>query len=73
MSSDPSSGSRTDRRRFIAAAGMSALALPFARTANAQAKITCRIAHTEAVGSPMTLAFDKYTAILREKSGGRLL
>ncbi|MBP8294653.1 MAG: TRAP transporter substrate-binding protein [Burkholderiales bacterium] len=72
MSSDPSSGSRTDRRRFIAAAGMSALALPFARTANAQAKITCRIAHTEAVGSPMTLAFDKYTAILREKSGGRI-
>src|SRR4051812_7753636 len=63
---------RSNRRRFVAAAGLGALALPFSRFANAQAKFPCRIAHTEAAGSPLTLALDKYTAILREKSGGRI-
>ncbi|MBA3504159.1 MAG: TRAP transporter substrate-binding protein [Betaproteobacteria bacterium] len=72
MSSHSPFGTRTNRRRFLAAAGISALALPLARPLLAQAKITCRIAHSEAVGSPMTLAFDKFTAVLRDKSGGRI-
>ena len=72
MSSHPPSGVRTNRRRFIAAAGISAIALPFARQSMAQTKFACRIAHSEAVGSPITIAFDKYAAVLRDKSGGRI-
>ncbi len=60
------------RRRMIAAAGAGTLALALPRMAGAQAKISCRIAHSEAIGSPMTVAFDKYAAALRERSGGRI-
>ncbi len=60
------------RRRLIAATGAGTLALALPRIAGAQAKTTCRIAHSEAIGSPMTVAFDKYTVALREKSGGRI-
>ena len=60
------------RRRLIIAAGAGALGLSLPRLASAQAKIACRIAHSEAIGSPITVAFDKFTAVLREKSGGRI-
>ena len=40
--------------------------------ARAQQKYTCRIAHSEAVGSPLTIALDKYTTVLKDKSGGRI-
>ncbi len=60
------------RRRLIAAAGAGTLALAVPRLAGAQTKVSCRIAHSEAIGSPMTVAFDKYVAALREKSGGRI-
>jgi tripartite ATP-independent transporter DctP family solute receptor len=72
MNKQRMSAAGTGRRRLIAAAGAGTLALTLPRMAGAQAKITCRIAHSEAIGSPITVAFDKYTATLREKSGGRI-
>lgn len=38
----------------------------------AQQKILCRMAHSEAIGSPLTLAFEKWAKVLNERSGGRL-
>lgn len=38
----------------------------------AQQKFVCRIGHSEAIGSPLTLAFDAWTKTLNEKSGGRI-
>jgi TRAP-type transport system periplasmic protein len=60
-------------RRFLLASGATALAAPaISGSARAQARIICRIAHTEAVGTPITLAFEKWAGILRERSGGRI-
>jgi len=50
-----------------AAATMSA---PAIRRANAA--IEFRIAHVEAVGSPLTLAFDQWAKTIKEKSGGAI-
>jgi C4-dicarboxylate-binding protein DctP len=60
------------RRQLVLAAGAGALGLVLPRSASAQQKITCRIAHSEAIGSPLTVALEKYTLVLREKSGGRI-
>lgn len=68
-SHDPAS---PGRRRFVAAAGLAGLVLPHAGVLHAQAKFPCKVAHSEAVGSPLTLAFEKYTLLLRERSGGRI-
>src|SRR5262249_58574566 len=40
--------------------------------AHAQQKVTCRIGHSEAIGSPLTDAFEKWAKLLNEKSGGRI-
>jgi len=54
-------------------AGLAAAAvLPFGQGARAQAPFTCRIAHVEAIGSPLTEALDKWAKLLKEKSGGRI-
>jgi tripartite ATP-independent transporter DctP family solute receptor len=60
------------RRNLVLAAGAGALGLVLPRYAIAQQKFTCRIAHSEAIGSPLTVALEKYTLVLREKSGGRI-
>jgi C4-dicarboxylate-binding protein DctP len=52
----------------IAAAGV--IGAPM--VARAQQKFTCRIGHSEAIGSPLTNAFEKWAKILNEKSGGRI-
>ena len=63
----------TERRRVVLRAAAGALVLPWAGgTAFAQQKIICRIAHSEAVGSPLSDAFEKWAGILRERSGGRI-
>ncbi len=60
-------------RRRLVHTGLAAVAtLPWSRHLFAQAKFPCRIAHSEALNSPMTQAFDKWTVLLREKSGGRI-
>jgi len=38
----------------------------------AQQKFVCRIGHSEAIGSPLTQAFDAWTKTLNERSGGRI-
>jgi TRAP-type transport system periplasmic protein len=59
-------------RRSALALGVAAIAAPAVRPASAQQKFTCRIAHTEGIGTPITLAFEKWTNVLKEKSGGRI-
>ena len=61
-----------NRRQFVKA-GAAALAMPaLARVAFAQETFQCRIAHTEAIGSPVTNAFEAWAKTLNEKSGGRI-
>lgn len=58
----------------VAAAGLGALAaasLPGA--AVAQETYEFKMAHSEALGSPITEAFEKWGKILNEKSGGRIV
>lgn len=64
------------RRKVLGAAGSVALVgmasgLPL-RGARAQAEHTMVIAHSEAIGSPMTQAFDNWAAMMTELSEGRL-
>jgi TRAP-type transport system periplasmic protein len=65
--------SRLRRRDLIkGAAATVALGLGGAPVARAQQKFVCRIGHSEAIGSPLTNAFESWTKILNEKSGGRI-
>ncbi len=61
-------------RRNVLKAGIAAATVPaFARFANAEDKTyTMRMADTEGIGTPIAVAFDKWAAILNEKSGGRI-
>ena len=60
-------------RRTILRLGGAALATPaLMRAAWAQETFVVKIAHSEAVGSPFTNAFDRWTEILNERSGGRI-
>ncbi len=40
--------------------------------ARAQQKFVCRMGHSEAIGSPLTEAFEAWTKVLNAKSGGRI-
>jgi tripartite ATP-independent transporter DctP family solute receptor len=60
------------RRTLIkGAAAMTVLAAAPA-IVRAQQKFVCRIGHSEAIGSPLTVAFDNWTKTLNAKSGGRI-
>ena len=62
-----------DRRRFVQTGLVAALAAPaIVRGAHAQQRFLCRIAHSEALGSPMTEYFEKWTGVLNSESGGRI-
>jgi C4-dicarboxylate-binding protein DctP len=66
---------KLDRRSFLrTTTGAVTLGLHVGapRLARAQAKVACRIAHNEAIGSPLTMAFERWTNLLNEKSGGRI-
>jgi tripartite ATP-independent transporter DctP family solute receptor len=63
------------RRDFLkATAGTVALGLAVGapHVARAQQKSVCRIGHSEAIGSPLTDAFEKWAKLLNDKSGGRI-
>ncbi len=63
---------RLPRRTVLRLSG-AALATPaLMRAGWAQDVHVCRIAHSEAIGSPFTNAFDRWTAILKERSDGRI-
>jgi len=60
------------RRRFVQISGAVVVMPALIGTARAQGKFICRIAHAEAVGSPLTQAFERWAKLLNEKSGGRI-
>ena len=66
---------RLGRRDFLkATTGAAALGLAVSapHVARAQQKFVCRMGHSEAIGSPLTDAFEKWTKLLNDKSGGRI-
>lgn len=63
---------RPSRRAFLAT-GAAALAMPAIATRGlAQQVYTCRIAHTEGIGTPITNAFEAWAQRLNAESGGRI-
>jgi TRAP-type transport system periplasmic protein len=61
------------RRELIrGAAATIAVGLVGAPAVRAQQKFVCRIGHSEAIGSPLTDAFESWAKLLHEKSGGRI-
>lgn len=64
--------SASGTRRRIVQAGLAAAALPWVTRAGAQQKFVCRVAHSEALGSPLTDALAKWTETMRTRSGGRI-
>jgi len=56
-------------RTGLAGAGILMLGAP---SIHAQQKFVCRMGHSEAVGSPLTMAFESWAKVLNEKSGGRI-
>jgi TRAP-type transport system periplasmic protein len=60
-------------RRTLTRLGLAAVAAPaISRSAFAQKKFVCKIAHTEGIGTPITNAFDAWAKTLNAKSGGRI-
>ncbi|MBI3506551.1 MAG: TRAP transporter substrate-binding protein [Proteobacteria bacterium] len=53
----------------LAGAGVLAIGAPAVR---AQQKFVCRMGHSEAIGSPLTDAFETWAKLLTGKSGGRI-
>jgi C4-dicarboxylate-binding protein DctP len=66
-----SHSSHSPSRRQIIQAGLASAAL-FPWSVRAQQPYTMRIAHVEAMGSPLTDSLDKWSKVLKEKSGGRI-
>jgi C4-dicarboxylate-binding protein DctP len=60
------------RRQLIRATGAGAVSLGLAGHALGQQKFTLRLAHSEAVGSPLTLALQRWCDVLNSRSGGRI-
>jgi TRAP-type transport system periplasmic protein len=61
----------TPRRRLVQAA-LAASLTPWIGASRAQGKILCRVAHSEAIGSPLSDATQKWCDTLNAKSGGRI-
>lgn len=59
-------------RRQIIQAGLASAVLPWSTQVRAQPKFTMRVAHVEAMGSPLTESLEKWTRLLKEKSGGQI-
>jgi len=55
-----------------AAAAATFMGTPLVRSAMAAQGVEFRIGHAEAIGSPLTQAFEEWTNILNEQSGGRI-
>jgi tripartite ATP-independent transporter DctP family solute receptor len=60
------------RRQLIHATGAGALSLGLASPALSQQKFTMRLAHSEAVGAPLTQALQRWCDTLNSRSGGRI-
>lgn len=62
--------SRRTAIKRVAALTAGVVAMP--GVLRAQQKFVCRIGHSEAIGSPLTQAFDVWAKALNERSGGRI-
>jgi TRAP-type transport system periplasmic protein len=62
--------SRRTAIKRVAALAAGVVAMP--GVLRAQQKFVCRIGHSEAIGSPLTQAFDAWAKALNERSGGRI-
>jgi tripartite ATP-independent transporter DctP family solute receptor len=62
--------SRRTAIKRVAALAAGFVAMP--GVLRAQQKFVCRIGHSEAIGSPLTQAFDAWAKALNERSGGRI-
>jgi C4-dicarboxylate-binding protein DctP len=60
------------RRQLMQATGASAISLGMASPALSQQKFTMRLAHSEAVGAPLTQALQRWCDTLNSRSGGRI-
>ena len=67
-----SAGQEPARRTALKRAAALAAAVATPGLARAQQKYVCRIGHSEAVGSPITVAFDNWAKLMIERSGGRI-
>lgn len=65
-------GTNSTQRRRILKAGIAAVGLPYLTNARGQQKFPFRMAHTEALGSPLTDSIEKWCGMLRTASGGRI-
>ena len=62
-----------DRRTILkGTAAVAAGVIGAPHIARAQPKFVCRMGHSEAIGSPLTEAFEAWTKVLNSKSGGRI-
>lgn len=59
-------------RRAILAGGAALGSIAMPAVLRAQTKFTCRVAHSEAIGAPLTEAFEKWTQALRQRSSGQI-
>ena len=60
------------RRQMLQTTGAGALSLSLASPVLSQQKFTMRVAHSEAIGAPLTLALQKWCDTLNSRSGGRI-
>jgi C4-dicarboxylate-binding protein DctP len=72
MNNDPISRTPGLRRRQVIQAGASALPVLAWGPAQGQQKFVFRMAHSEAIGAPLTLALQKWCDTLNTRSGGRI-
>ena len=72
MNNDPISSTPSLRRRQVIQAGASALPILAWGPARGQQKFVFRMAHSEAIGAPLTLALQKWCDVLNTRSGGRI-
>ncbi|MBL8377217.1 MAG: TRAP transporter substrate-binding protein [Burkholderiales bacterium] len=59
-------------RRRIIKAGVAVAGLPYLSNARGQQRFPFRMAHTEAIGSPLTESIEKWCGMLKSASGGRI-
>lgn len=60
------------RRQLMQATGAGAISLGMVSPALSQQKFTMRLAHSEAVGAPLTQALQRWCDTLNSRSGGRI-
>ena len=59
-------------RRRILQASVASVAAPWVIVSRAQQKFVCRVAHSEAIGSPLTDGLQKWVDAMKSASGGRI-